>query len=147
MDANVSNKSTEKPENTTTTFSDFFKSMKSKIVDLNEEVVKSELKKSIAPKLPKFGFDPAADPVFGIRMINPLLSSQTIQDKMIGKVPVPISRVKTYLKSADNSNWVIAGVLVNKSLPKTSQKGICCILFDNRMHYTLKMKLIFRFNF
>ncbi|XP_060881057.1 protein MCM10 homolog [Metopolophium dirhodum] len=105
------------------TFSDFFKSMKSKIVDLDEEVVKCEPKKKSVPKLPKFGFDPSADPVFGLCMINPLLSSQTIQDRMIGKVPVPVSRVKTYLKSADDSDWVVAGVLVNKSLPKTSQKG------------------------
>lgn len=118
-----------KPENVAETFSDFFKSMKSKIVDLNEEVIKNEPQKSHAPKMPKFGFDPAADPVFGLRMINPLLSSQTIRDRMIGKVPVPVSRVKTHLRSADNSNWVVAGVLVNKSLPKTSQKGICCISF------------------
>lgn len=105
------------------TFSDFFKSMKSKIVDLDEEVVKCEPKKKSIPKIPKFGFDPLADPVFGLRIINPLLSSQTIQDRMIGKVPVPVGRVKTHLKSADDSDWVVAGVLVNKSLPKTSQKG------------------------
>jgi len=97
--------------------------MKSKIVDLDEEVVKCEPKKTSIPKIPKFGFDPSADPVFGLCMINPLLSSQTIQDRMIGKVPVPVARVKTHLKSADNSDWVVAGVLVNKSLPKTSQKG------------------------
>jgi len=97
--------------------------MKTKIVDLDEEVVKCEPKKKSTPKIPKFGFDPSADPVFGLCMINPLLSSQTIQDRMIGKVPVPVSRVKTHLKSADNSDWVVAGVLVNKSLPKTSQKG------------------------
>jgi len=98
--------------------------MKSKIVDLDEEVVKCEPKKKSVPKLPKFGFDPSADPVFGLRMINPLLSSQTIQDRMIGKVPVPVSRVKPYLKSPENSDWVVAGVLVNKSFPKTSQKGM-----------------------
>lgn len=97
--------------------------MKSKIVDLDEEVVKCEPKTKSIPKVPKFGFDPSADPVFGLCMINPLLSSQTIQDRMIGKVPVPVGRVKTHLKSADNSDWVVAGVLVNKSLPKTSQKG------------------------
>ncbi|XP_015370485.1 PREDICTED: protein MCM10 homolog [Diuraphis noxia] len=107
----------------TGSFSDFFKSMKSKVVDLDEEVVKCEPKKNSIPKKPKFGFDPSADPVFGLCMINPLLSSQTIQDRMIGKVPVPVGRVKTHLKSADDSDWVVAGVLVNKSLPKTSQKG------------------------
>jgi len=114
----------EKSGNTAVTFSDFFKSMKSKIVDLDEVVVKCEPKKKSMSKIPKFGFDPAADPVFGLCMINPLLSSQTIQDRMIGKIPVPVSQVKNHLKSADNSDWVVAGVLVNKSLPKTSQKGI-----------------------
>ncbi|XP_060840241.1 protein MCM10 homolog isoform X1 [Rhopalosiphum padi] len=113
----------EKSGNTAVTFSDFFKSMKSKIVDLDEVVVKCEPKKKSMSKIPKFGFDPAADPVFGLCMINPLLSSQTIQDRMIGKIPVPVSQVKNHLKSADNSDWVVAGVLVNKSLPKTSQKG------------------------
>lgn len=96
--------------------------MKSKIVDLDEEVVKCEPKMNSIAKKPKFGFDPSADPVFGLCMINPLLSSQTIQDKMIGKVPVPVSQVKRHLKSGDNSDWVVAGVLVNQSLPKTSQK-------------------------
>lgn len=105
------------------TFSDFFQSMKSKIVDLNEEVVKSAPKPNVAPKMPKFGFDPAADPVFGLRMINPLLSSQSIQAKMTGKLPVPVSRVEAHLRSANDTDWVVAGVLVNKSLPKKSQKG------------------------
>ncbi|XP_050428946.1 protein MCM10 homolog [Adelges cooleyi] len=112
----------EKPEST---FSDFFKSMKSKVVDLDEEVSRSDVpKKSTNPKTPKFGFDPAADPVFGLRMINPLLSSQTIKDNMSTKTPVPVSRVKMHVTSGDiTSDWVVAGVLVNKSLPKTSQKG------------------------
>jgi len=74
--------------------------------------------------MPTFGFDPAADPVFGLRMFNPLLSSREINDRMIGKIPVPVGRVKTHLQSADNSDWVVAGVLVNKSLPKTSAQGI-----------------------
>lgn len=109
-------------------FSDFFQSMKSKIVDLNEEVVKTAPKANAAPKMPKFGFDPAADPVFGLRMINPLLSSQSIQGKMVGKLPVPVNRVEAHLRSANDADWVVAGVLVNKSLPKTSQKGIFVIL-------------------
>lgn len=85
--------------------------------------MKSDPKKSSVPKMPKFGFDPAADPVFGLRMINPLLSSKAIQDRMMGKTPVPVSRVKTHLNSAKDCDWVVAGVLVYKSL-KTSQKGI-----------------------
>lgn len=126
---NSTKKLKSKSENSTETFGDFFKSMKSKVVDLSEEVVKSAPKKNLAPKMPTFGFDPCADPIFGLRMINPLFSSQTIRDKMIGKVPVPVNRVQTHLKSADNSDWVVAGVLVNKSHPKTSQKGIHCIVF------------------
>lgn len=130
--------SAEKSENTTTTFSDFFKSMKSKIVDLNEVIVKNKPEKKSIPKIPTFGFDPAADPIFGLRMINPLLSSQTIKDKMTGKIPVPVSQVKIYLKSAGNTDWVVAGILVNKSLPKTSQKGISYYyLFILIYYYTI----------
>lgn len=128
--ANNKDKLAVKSENVAGTFGDFFKSMKSKIIDLDEAVVKSVPKKNSIPKIPKFGFDPAADPVFGLRMFNPLLSSQTIQDRMIGKVPVPVSRVRTHLKSAENGDWVVAGVLVGKSLPKTSQKGINLIIID-----------------
>lgn len=136
-------KPTVKSEDSTRTFSDFFKSMKTKIVDLDDDVLKSEPpKKKLAPKMPTFGFDPAADPVFGLRMINPLLSSRAIQDKMIGKKPVPVSRVSIHLNSGDVSDWVVAGVLVNKSLPKTSQKGISCMSF-NYINILLKSKLYF----
>ncbi|VVC31988.1 Replication factor Mcm10, C-terminal,Zinc finger, Mcm10/DnaG-type [Cinara cedri] len=106
------------------TFSDFFESMKTKIVDLDEEVMKKEpLNKKLTPKMPTFGFDPAADPVFGLRMVNPLFSSKEIQNKMIGKKPVSVSQVSKHFRTEDVSDWVVAGVLVYKSLPKTSQKG------------------------
>lgn len=125
-----SSKPNEKSKNEAgPTFRDFFKSVESKVIDLNETIVKTRPKKSVALKKPTFGFDPAADPVFGLRMINPLLSSQTIQDRMIGKIPVPISQVQRHLQSGDDSDWVVAGVLVHKSLPKTSQKGIFCISY------------------
>lgn len=93
------------------------------MVDLNETIVKTKSNKIVGPKKPTFGFDPAADPVFGLRMINPLLSSQTILDRMVGKKPVSVSRVGGHLASGDNADWVVAGVLVHKSLTKTSQKG------------------------
>ncbi|XP_050532579.1 protein MCM10 homolog [Daktulosphaira vitifoliae] len=111
------------------TFSDFFKSLNSvhkpKIVDLHEPTNKhNTTNKESTPKTPKFGFDPSVDPIFGLRIINPILSSQAIKDNMSNKTPVPVSRVKTFVTSGDiSSDWVIAGVLVNKSLPKTSQKG------------------------
>lgn len=121
---NVGSKPAEKSDSVAgPTFSDFFKSIKPKIVDLNEAIVKTKPNKNVRPKKPTFGFDPAADPVFGLRMINPMLSSQTILDRMIGKKPVPMSRVGGHLASGDNTDWVVAGVLVHKSLTKTSQKG------------------------
>lgn len=120
--------STLKSKNSSLTFGDYFKSMKTKIVDLDEEISKGEpcSTKKLTPKMPTFGFDPSADPVFGLRMVNPLLSSRAIQDRMVGKKPVSLNQVSVHLRSGDVSDWVVAGVLVNKSLPKTSQKGTHC---------------------
>ncbi|XP_035725567.1 protein MCM10 homolog isoform X1 [Vespa mandarinia] len=64
------------------------------------------------------------DPFFGIRIVNPLISSKQMREQMNGKSAITISKIKTCIASGTLSNdWVIAGVLINKSPTKTSQKG------------------------
>lgn len=65
-----------------------------------------------------------SDPFFGIRIVNPLISSKQMREQMSGKSAITISKIKTCIASGTLSNdWVIAGVLINKSPTKTSQKG------------------------
>ncbi|KAK2585093.1 hypothetical protein KPH14_008605 [Odynerus spinipes] len=64
------------------------------------------------------------DPYFGIRIINPLISSSQMKERMNGKLAVTVSKIKTVIASGTLSDdWVIAGVLISNSPPKTSQKG------------------------
>ncbi|XP_011500493.1 PREDICTED: protein MCM10 homolog [Ceratosolen solmsi marchali] len=67
------------------------------------------------------------DPIFGFKIIKPLISSSELIEKMQGRKAVSVSSVKLHLtnQSMGNSNedWVIGGIILNKSLTKTSQKG------------------------
>ncbi|KAK9310316.1 hypothetical protein QLX08_000323 [Tetragonisca angustula] len=68
--------------------------------------------------------DVYSDPFFGLRIISPVISSTELKARMIDKVPVTVSKIKYHLNSEKSEkDWVIAGVLINKSAPKTSQKG------------------------
>ncbi|CAK9797146.1 Protein MCM10 homolog [Anthophora quadrimaculata] len=68
--------------------------------------------------------DVYSDPFFGLKIVNPIVSSAELKARMTNKVPVTISKIKYHLSSErTEKDWVIAGVLINKSLPKTSQKG------------------------
>lgn len=72
----------------------------------------------------KHKIDVFTDPVFGIRITRPLVSSAALLDRMQGREAVNMLRVKRYVENEDLSkDWVIAGVVVRKSLPKKSQKG------------------------
>lgn len=70
--------------------------------------------------------DVYADPIFGFRMIKPLVSSAELTMKMQGRTAVTVSQVKAHSvnQAASNStdDWVIAGVLMYKVM-KTSVKG------------------------
>lgn len=78
---------------------------------------KIDLKKEQKP-------DVYTDPVFGIRIVNPLISSSVLQDRMSGRDAVSFSQLTGYLKTKQkDKDWVIAGVIVNKSAVKTSKKG------------------------
>ncbi|CAB3253001.1 unnamed protein product [Arctia plantaginis] len=64
------------------------------------------------------------DPIFGIRITKPLISSVALLDRMQGREAINMLRVKRHVENEDLSkDWVIAGVIVRKSAAKKSQKG------------------------
>ncbi|XP_017082498.2 LOW QUALITY PROTEIN: protein MCM10 homolog [Drosophila eugracilis] len=64
------------------------------------------------------------DPVFGLRMINPLISSTLLQERMAGRKAVPFSGVAFHIERGDLAkDWVIAGALVSKNPVKQTKKG------------------------
>lgn len=64
------------------------------------------------------------DPVFGIRIVHPLISSVCLQERMLNRIPVTISNLKNHLANmAASQDWAIAGVLVQKGSMMTSKKG------------------------
>ncbi|XP_076286297.1 minichromosome maintenance 10 homolog [Lasioglossum baleicum] len=68
--------------------------------------------------------DVYSDPCFGLRIVTPTISSAELKSRMTDKTAVTVSRIKFYVNTGKtDTDWVIAGVLVNKSPTKTSQKG------------------------
>ncbi|XP_046141775.1 protein MCM10 homolog [Osmia bicornis bicornis] len=68
--------------------------------------------------------DVYSDPFFGLRIINPMVSSAELTSRMNGKIPVTVSKMKYHLNSENiEKDWVIAGVIISKSPPKTSKNG------------------------
>lgn len=64
------------------------------------------------------------DPVFGLRIVQPLVSSSTLKDRMEGKTAVTVQRVRFHTERGDmTKDWAIAGVLVTKSPVRQTQKG------------------------
>lgn len=64
------------------------------------------------------------DPIFGIRIIHPLISSTQIGERMVGRIAVPMSSLRKHLDHGDLSkDWAVAGVIVKKSAVLTSKKG------------------------
>lgn len=64
------------------------------------------------------------DPIFGLRIVNPVISSASLKERIIGKTPVGVQRVRFHTERGDVSkDWVIAAVIVSKSGIKTTQKG------------------------
>lgn len=64
------------------------------------------------------------DPIFGLRIINPLISSSVLIERMSGRKPVTLSALKYHLECVDlTQDWVVAGVILNKSPIKTTKTG------------------------
>lgn len=73
---------------------------------------------------PKPTSDIYTDPIFGIRITKPLISSAALLERMQGREAINMLRVKRHVENEDLSkDWVIAGVIVRKSAAKKSQKG------------------------
>nr|CAD7262979.1 unnamed protein product [Timema shepardi] len=78
----------------------------------------------VAKKPDKGTFDAYADPLFGIRIVKPLISSLSLKDMAIGRTVVPMANIKRHLANGDlSADWVFGGVIVNKSDVKKSHKG------------------------
>ncbi|XP_008546854.1 protein MCM10 homolog [Microplitis demolitor] len=64
------------------------------------------------------------DPIFGLRIVKPLISSNELAERMKGRAAVTVSKVKNFITTQDlNNDWVIAGVLIQRSATKKSQNG------------------------
>ncbi|KAL0130951.1 hypothetical protein PUN28_002500 [Cardiocondyla obscurior] len=106
---------TEQPVKSQSKKTDSFINNKSKTFDFNNAI------KSKDDNITK---DVYNDPFFGIRIVTPTISSAELKERMKDKIPVTVSRVKSHIISENvHNDWVIAGVLINKSPTKTSQKG------------------------
>lgn len=79
------------------------------------------------PKMiqPKLKVEPIfTDPVFGYRIINPLISSQMLSERMNGRKAVAMIGLRFHIDKGDHSkDWVIAGVVVSKSPVKQTKNG------------------------
>ncbi|XP_077271361.1 minichromosome maintenance 10 homolog isoform X2 [Temnothorax americanus] len=92
--------------------------------------------------------DVYSDPFFGIRIVSPLVSSAELRERMKDKTAVTVARVRSHVISDNvHNDWVIAGVLINKSATKTSQKGTSyCIWKISDLSDDLKTVSIFLFS-
>ncbi|KAF5278528.1 hypothetical protein FQR65_LT15654 [Abscondita terminalis] len=63
------------------------------------------------------------EPLFGIRVINPVVATNVLEERMVGRTLIPFHRIKNFSKNTGDTDWVVVGVLVCKSATKTSQKG------------------------
>lgn len=83
--------------------------------------------------------DVYTDPVFGIRIVNPLISSTMLKERMAGRKAVSMTKVKKFVEGEKaKTDWVIAGVVVSKYV-KMSQKGSpFCIWTLSDLHNDLK---------
>lgn len=70
------------------------------------------------------------DPVFGLRIVQPLVSSSLLMERMVGRTPVDIRNLDYHLTKSDlNADWCMGGVIVSKSAVQTSQKGAQYIIW------------------
>ncbi|KAF8766811.1 Protein MCM10 like protein [Argiope bruennichi] len=64
------------------------------------------------------------DSYSGIRIINPLVSFTTLQQRMDGRRMIKMSFIHNFIKNGDiEGDWVTMGVIIQKIPPKTSANG------------------------
>uniref|UniRef100_A0A1Q3EWW6 Protein MCM10 homolog n=1 Tax=Culex tarsalis TaxID=7177 RepID=A0A1Q3EWW6_CULTA len=88
------------------------------------------------------------DPVFGIRIVHPLVSSTVLQERMQGRKPISLARIKSHVEHGDlKEDWAIAGVIMSKSPPKTTSKGGQFSIWKlSDLHGDIKMISLFLFS-
>ncbi|KAK0078363.1 hypothetical protein PV326_009410 [Microctonus aethiopoides] len=101
----------------------FVKSPKSSITKSNNSV-KDKAKTGPLIEWLNKPSDIYTDPIFGLRIITPLVSSAELKERMKDRTAVTVSRVKQFISTQNLDNdWVISGVLIQRSSTKKSQKG------------------------
>lgn len=64
------------------------------------------------------------DPIFGLKIVQPLISNSVLSERMSGRIAVTMLKVRDHTECGDLSkDWVIAGAIISKSPVKTTQKG------------------------
>ncbi|GBM87290.1 Protein MCM10 [Araneus ventricosus] len=64
------------------------------------------------------------DSYSGIRVVNPLVSFSTLQQRMDGRRMIKMSFIHNFIKNGDiEGDWVTMGVIIQKVPPKTSANG------------------------
>lgn len=64
------------------------------------------------------------DPIFGMKLVQPLISSTALRERMTGRQPVEIRFLQHHLLNGDLSqDWCISGVIVSKGPAQTSNGG------------------------
>lgn len=64
------------------------------------------------------------DPIFGLRLVQPLISSTILRERMIGRQAIEIRYLQNHLQNGDLSkDWCISGVIVSKGPVQTSNAG------------------------
>lgn len=90
--------------------------------------------------------DVYTDPVFGIRIVKPLISSTVLKERMIGRQAVPMCRIKKFTeKEKIDIDWVVAGVIVNKIIKTATSGNQYCIWTLSDLHGDLKTVCLFLF--
>jgi len=139
----ISNEKSSRLQNETSKTSNFNNNNnKNKTFNFNDAIKNSDNNNALVAK------DVYSDPFFGIRIVNPLISSNELRERMKGKIAITVSKVKSHIISDNvHNDWVIAGILINRSSTKTSQKGTSyCIWKISDLSDDLKTVSIFLFS-
>lgn len=76
------------------------------------------------PKSPPSNIGIYTDPVFGLRIVHPLISSTVLQERMLNRSAVSLTALPSHIVHGDKErDWAVAGVIVSKSAVMTSKKG------------------------
>lgn len=64
------------------------------------------------------------DPIFGLKLVQPLISSTALRERMVGRRPVEIRYLQNHLLNGDLSqDWCISGAIISKGPAQTSNNG------------------------